>query len=150
MIGSVGAAFRKLEVSGDAKISSEELRNALKHRFNIEMTDETTRRVLREFDDNGDGEIEYREFVGRLLGGKDIDTEGRQGATGGGGRNGDGGRRGGAARGRAARRQGSGILDVRRRHEAALSMGRLRHRLQARYRHVRDAFRAIDVDSTTR
>ena len=98
MIGSVGAAFRKLEVSGDAKISSEELRNALKSRFQIEMSDETTRRVLREFDENGDGEIEYREFVGRLLGGKDIDTEGsRQGATGGGGKNvamavGEGGR----------------------------------------------------------
>ena len=44
-----------LEVSGDAKISSEELKDALKHRFNIEMSEETTRGVIREFDVDGDG-----------------------------------------------------------------------------------------------
>ena len=47
MHGSIAAAFRKLEVSGDSKISHEELAKALKHRFNIEMTEETTKGCAR-------------------------------------------------------------------------------------------------------
>ena len=44
------------QVSKDSTISSEELRHALKQRFHIEMSDETTKAVMREFDADGDGE----------------------------------------------------------------------------------------------
>ena len=50
MHGSVAAAFRKLEVSKDANISSDELQIALKRRFNIDMSEETTKGVIKEFD----------------------------------------------------------------------------------------------------
>ena len=53
MHGSVAAAFRKLEVSKDANISSDELQIALKRRFNIDMSEETTKGVIKEFDVSG-------------------------------------------------------------------------------------------------
>ena len=55
MQGSVAAAFRKLEVSKDSTISSWELKHAMKQRFNIEMSEQTLKGVMREFDIDGDG-----------------------------------------------------------------------------------------------
>jgi Ca2+-binding EF-hand superfamily protein len=149
MQGSVAAAFRKLEVSGDAKISADELKKALKNRFSIEMSEETTRRVIREFDANGDGEIEYKEFVSCLLGKLDIDTTGdREGAKGGGGKHvkmaSDAAEQKAAAAQRAA---DVGDLNVHRRLAAATAMDTMKQRLQTKYAHVREAFRKIDVDS---
>lgn len=145
MQGSVAAAFRKLEVSGDAKISHDELKKSLKHRFNIEMSDETTRRVVREFDADGDGEIEYKEFVQRLLGKCDVGERGM-------GINRHAGvemSKEDADQKEAAKQHASdvGDLDVHRRHEAAVAMERMKQRLQTKYANVRDAFRSIDVDS---
>ena len=67
MHGSIAKAFRKLEVSKDSLISGEELRTALRHRFHIEMSEDTTRDVLREFDANGDGRLSQDEVqaIGR-------------------------------------------------------------------------------------
>ena len=65
-------------MSKDATISSTELRAALKQRFQLEMSDETAAAVIREFDQNGDGEISYGEFVQRLLGKDDIDVSGNR------------------------------------------------------------------------
>ena len=147
MHGSIAAAFRKLEVSGDAKISGDELRQALKSRFNIEMSEETTAGVLREFDANGDGEIEYKEFVAKLLGGDDIDTSGgRGGAKGAGGVHVE--ITSGVAAAKARRAAGAGAeLSLRQRHDAAQAMGALRQRLLTKHSSLRDAFRSIDVDS---
>ena len=149
MHGSVAAAFRKLEVSGDSKISKDEMIRALKQRFNIEMSADTAQRVVREFDIDGDGEIEYREFVQRLLGKFDIDGAAggsRDGARGGGGAHVE------MAADAADRRvqlkaQAGGELDLPRRAAAAASMGVMKQRLQTKYANLRDAFRSIDVDS---
>jgi Ca2+-binding EF-hand superfamily protein len=148
MHGSVAAAFRKLEVSKDSTISSEELKQALKRRFNIEMSEETTRGVIREFDVDGDGEISYGEFVQRLLGKLDIDTTGgRDGARGGGGKHVEMESDTRDRQAAAAAVARSIELDAPRRHAAAISMDELKRRLHAKYANLRDAFRAIDVDS---
>ena len=147
MHGSVKQAFRKLEASGDSKISADELQKALRQRFNIDMSAETTRDVMREFDVDGDGEIEYREFVSRLLGKFDIDvTGGRTGARGGGGAHVEMEQLD-AERKAAQARNAGGELNASRRHEAAVAMESMRKRLLAKHANLRDAFRSIDVDS---
>ena len=150
MQGSIAAAFRKLEVSGDSKISQNELARALKSRFNIEMSEETAKGVIREFDIDGDGEIEYREFVQRLLGKFDIDggdgSGGRNVASGAGGKHVEMAADAAERKAAAARRAGE-TLDVRRRHAAAKAMDTMKQRLQTKYTNLRDAFRSIDVDS---
>lgn len=145
MHGSVAAAFRQLEATGDSKISSAELRQALKVRFNLELSDETAAGVVREFDVDGDGAISYAEFVMRLLGKSDIDAA-TGGATGAGGahvvmKQAD------EDKVTAARVQAGAALDVSRRLRAATNLQDMKARLQAKYGNLRDAYRAIDMDS---
>ena len=149
MFGSVAAAFRKLEVSGDSQISQEELSRALKRRFHIEMSDETAAGVMREFDEDGDGAISYQEFVKRLLGKSDIDYgegSGRDGATGAGGRHVSMSEHD-QDRKVAAQVQAGGALNPLRRHAAARAMEDLKKKLYSKHKNLRDAFRAIDVDA---
>ncbi len=148
--GSIAKAFRRLETTKDAKIDPAELQGYLRKHMHIEMSDATTRDVIKELDADGDGEIEYGEFARRLLGKFDIDTTGdRNGATGGGGHHVAMDSQNTAQRAAATQRArgGLGALSVARRHEAALAMETIRQRLLTKHANLRDAFRAIDVDS---
>jgi Ca2+-binding EF-hand superfamily protein len=105
--------------------------------------------VIREFDIDGDGEIEYREFVQRLLGKFDIDGGeggGRNAATGAGGKHVEMSADAAERKAQAAKRAGES-LDLSRRHAAAQAMETMKQRLQTKYSNLRDAFRSIDVDS---
>ena len=93
-------------------------------------------------------EISYGEFVQRLLGKLDIDTTGgRDGARGGGGKHVEMESDTRDRQAAAAAVARSIELDAPRRHAAAISMDELKRRLHAKYANLRDAFRAIDVDS---
>ena len=52
-------AFMMLDYDGSGKISKEEIKSALKD----EVDDETLEKLIQEFDLDGDGEIDYREFI---------------------------------------------------------------------------------------
>ena len=113
------------------------------------MSEETTKGVIREFDIDGDGEIEYREFVQRLLGKFDIDGGsggGRDGARGGGGKHVEMAADAADRKQEAAKAAGES-LDIHRRHAAAQAMETMKQRLQIKFTNLRDAFRSIDVDS---
>ncbi|KOO34580.1 hypothetical protein Ctob_007872 [Chrysochromulina tobinii] len=148
--GSIAKAFRRLETTKDSKIDPAELQGYLRKQLHIDMSDETSRDVIREFDANGDGEIEYSEFVRRLLGKFDIDTTGdRNGAHGGGGQHVAMDSQSAGQRAAAAQRArgGVGALNAMQRHDAAIAMETIRQRLLTKHANLRDAFRAIDVDS---
>ena len=52
-------AFMMLDYDGSGKISKEEIKSALKD----EVDDEALEKLIQEFDLDGDGEIDYREFI---------------------------------------------------------------------------------------
>jgi len=52
-------AFMMLDIDGSGKISKSEIKTAI----NKEVDDETLEKIIQEFDLNGDGEIDYREFI---------------------------------------------------------------------------------------
>lgn len=58
-------AFNVFDKDGSGKISSEELRHIMKS-LGEDLTDEEIQQMIREADANGDGEIDYDEFV-RML-----------------------------------------------------------------------------------
>ena len=58
------AAFDTLDLDGSGKISVSELKDLVKTQ--ADMSDEVLEQLLRQADDNGDGEIEFEEFV-RLM-----------------------------------------------------------------------------------
>jgi Ca2+-binding EF-hand superfamily protein len=148
--GSIAKAFRRLETTKDSKIDPAELQGYLRKQLHIDMSDETSRDVIKELDANGDGEIEYSEFVRRLLGKFDIDTTGdRNGAHGGGGQHVAMDSQSAGQRAAAAQRArgGVGALNAMQRHDAAIAMETIRQRLLTKHANLRDAFRAIDVDS---
>ena len=51
--------FMMLDFDGSGKISKAEIKYAL----NGDIDDETLEKLIQEFDLNGDGEIDYREFL---------------------------------------------------------------------------------------
>lgn len=58
-------AFNVFDKDGSGKISSEELRHIMKS-LGEDLTEEEIHQMIREADTNGDGEIDYEEFV-RML-----------------------------------------------------------------------------------
>lgn len=58
-------AFNVFDKDGSGKISSDELRHIMKS-LGEDLTDEEIQQMIREADTNGDGEIDYEEFV-RML-----------------------------------------------------------------------------------
>ena len=52
-------AFMRLDYDGSGKLSKKEIKNAL----NGEVTKEMLELIVKEFDLDGDGEIDYREFI---------------------------------------------------------------------------------------
>ena len=53
------SAFQMLDFDGSGKISKSEIKKAL----NVEIDNETLDKIIQDFDLNGDGEIDYKEFV---------------------------------------------------------------------------------------
>ena len=52
-------AFMMLDYDGSGKISKAEIKNAL----NGEIDNETLEKLIQDFDLNGDGEVDYKEFI---------------------------------------------------------------------------------------
>lgn len=149
MQGSIAKAFRRLETTKDAKVDPKELQNYLRKHMHIDMSDETTAGVIKELDVDGDGEIEYGEFARRLLGKLDTDADGRQGATGAGAQH-VGMQQSTLDRKASASQRakgGIGAMSVAQKHDAAIAMETIRRRLLTKHTNLREAFRAIDVDS---
>jgi len=63
----LGKLFRRLDKSGDGKLSKEELLEALKS-FNISLNHKDFESVWRVIDENGDGSINYGEFIRAFIG----------------------------------------------------------------------------------
>ena len=63
---SVRNTFRDIDVDGSGSIEATELRAAFR-RQGIVLTDEETAAVMRVFDRNGDGRLNYDEFVSAML-----------------------------------------------------------------------------------
>eukprot|EP00300_Choanocystis_sp_HF-7_P020719 c20660_g1_i3.p4 GENE.c20660_g1_i3~~c20660_g1_i3.p4 ORF type:complete len:103 (+),score=31.45 c20660_g1_i3:1398-1706(+) len=61
------AAFAVFDQNGDGKISVEELRSVLT-KLGEALTDQEVEDMMREADVNGDGELDYGEFVDSLVG----------------------------------------------------------------------------------
>ena len=53
------SSFMMLDYDGSGKISKKEIKKAL----NGDIDNETLEKIIQEFDLNGDGEIDYKEFV---------------------------------------------------------------------------------------
>jgi len=63
----LGKLFRRLDRSGDGKLSKDELLEALKS-FNINLNHKDFESVWRVIDENGDGAINYGEFIRAFIG----------------------------------------------------------------------------------
>ena len=63
---SIRNAFREIDVDGSGSIEPNELRAAFR-RQGIMLTDEETAAVVKAFDRNGDGRLNYDEFVAAML-----------------------------------------------------------------------------------
>lgn len=61
----IRSAFRVFDKDGNGLISAAELRHALTN-FGEKMTDEEVDQMIREADVNGDGHIDYEEFIKRV------------------------------------------------------------------------------------
>jgi len=62
-MAAIANLFKQLDPSGDNNISMDELAGGLKDIFHLEMSKAASALVMKEFDADGDGEIDYFEFV---------------------------------------------------------------------------------------
>mmetsp|Transcript_154123 Transcript_154123/g.287320 ORF Transcript_154123/g.287320 Transcript_154123/m.287320 type:complete len:711 (-) Transcript_154123:75-2207(-) len=61
-------AFKRFDINGDGIISSDELSEVFKALSPEEWTDEALEKVLKAIDRNGDGQLDYEEFVQWVMG----------------------------------------------------------------------------------
>ncbi|AWP18776.1 putative calcium-binding protein 5 isoform 6 [Scophthalmus maximus] len=59
-------AFREFDIDGDGSITSDELRHAMVKLLGEQTSKNEIDAVVREADNNGDGTVDFEEFVGMM------------------------------------------------------------------------------------
>lgn len=59
--------FHLMDTNGDGKISAKEIKSVIKKVGKVEKTDAEIQKIIKDVDDNGDGYLDYNEFLNAIM-----------------------------------------------------------------------------------